>query len=202
MEILIRKSKELFEGVCNICNNQNEHEIGLISSSSPPANPPPPLTTPLPPPGWLMKVLVFHQGIFARSFLHFFAVICRCQILARSTQGCDWQISPTPPLPALVTSWLLSSIQGHFLYFWSTLYHRSASITWDHHHHQHKRISLFVFLKMSKVLISQCALCRFLQNVLKCKNLRNLHCPAPQMLGSLPPACWEARNVKDTSLVF
>ena len=106
-------------------------------SLPPPSPPPPPPLTPLPPPGWLMGALVFHQGIFARSFLHFFAVICRCQILARSTQGCDWQISPTPPLPALVTSWLLSSIQGHFLYFWSTLYHRSASITWDHHHHQH-----------------------------------------------------------------
>ena len=166
---MIRKLKELYERVCFICDNQTEHEIVLISSDTTPLllspPPPPPPLTPLPPPGWLMGALVFHQGIFARSFLHFFAVICRCQILARSTQGCDWQISPTPPLPAMVTSWLLSSIQGHFLYFWSTLYHRSASITWDHHHHQHKRISQFVFLKMSKVLISQCALCRFLQNV-------------------------------------
>ena len=75
--------------------------MSMKSASFPLASPPlpPPPTTPLPPPGWLMEALVFHQGIFARWFLHFFAVICCCQILARWTQGCDWQISPTPPLP-------------------------------------------------------------------------------------------------------
>ena len=40
--------------------------------------PPPstPFTLPYPPlPGWLMEPLVFHQGGFAQSFMHFFAVI-------------------------------------------------------------------------------------------------------------------------------
>ena len=51
MEILIRKLKELFEGVCDVCNNKNEHEIGLISSSTP--SPPPPAPYDTPSPSWL-----------------------------------------------------------------------------------------------------------------------------------------------------
>ena len=82
--------------------------LSMKSPSPPSCTPPPP--TPL---WWLMEAVVFHQGGFALSFVHFFAA-------ARFKS--DWHKVViywfTPTLPPLVTSWILSTIQGHFLFFW------------------------------------------------------------------------------------
>ena len=80
--------KKRWRGVCcHICG-QTEHEITL---------------TPLPPTPlwWLMEAVVFHQGGFALSFMHFFAVVLQRPDLSQIDTRLWFTGSPLPSHPWL-----------------------------------------------------------------------------------------------------